>query len=47
MSTLLDQLFEDNEIQTLLSDSEKRVLLSQVYKDTEAHYESHFTAHRN
>jgi hypothetical protein len=40
MSTLLDQLFEDNEIQTLLSDSEKRVLLSQVYKDTEAHYES-------
>lgn len=40
MSTLLDQLLEDNEIQTLLSDSEKRVLLTQVYEDTETHYDS-------
>ena len=40
MSTLLDQLLEDNEMQTLLSDSEKRVLLSQVYKDKDAHYDS-------
>ncbi|MFV1975076.1 MAG: DEAD/DEAH box helicase, partial [Candidatus Scalindua sp.] len=29
-----------NEIQTLLSDSEKYVLLLQVYKDTDAHYDS-------
>lgn len=40
MSTLLDQLLEDNEIQTLLSDSEKLVLLSQVYKEIDAHYDS-------
>ncbi len=40
MSILLDQLLDDNEIQTLLSDSEKRVLLSQVYKDTDAHYDN-------
>lgn len=40
MSTLLEQLLEDNEIQTLLSDSKKHVLLSQVYKDSDAHYDS-------
>ncbi|CAN2039841.1 DEAD/DEAH box helicase [Candidatus Magnetomoraceae bacterium gMMP-15] len=40
MSSLLDQLLEDDEIQTLLSDSEKRVLLSQVYKETDTHYDS-------
>ncbi|MDI6736187.1 MAG: DEAD/DEAH box helicase [bacterium] len=40
MNTLLDQLLEDNEMQTLLSDSEKCVLLSQVYKEIDAHYDS-------
>ena len=40
MSLLLDQLLDDNDIQTLLADSEMRILLSQVYKDIETHYDS-------
>ena len=41
MTALLDTLLADKEIQTLLSESEKRVLVSQVYEDKEALFDSH------
>lgn len=40
MSALLEKLLADKEIQTLLTDSENRVLLSQVYDDKESLFDS-------